>query len=90
MQYLTKRLGSSDDPSIKFPLRRLSERSNNALRTPLIGTYRGSVCAREKFGHQQCLQPSPIEVAIVYNLLSRHDVRTLVIACGHSLDEVYV
>ena len=36
MQYLTKRLGSSDDPSIKFPLRQLSKRSEKPCARPQL------------------------------------------------------
>ena len=73
MRYITQWFRSSDDPSVAFILRQVSAQSENALRTPSNGTYRGSVCAGTKLGRQQGLQPDPINVPIMYDLLSGHD-----------------
>ena len=88
--YLTQGFRSIDDPSIEFPLRQVSKKVENALCTPSIGTYCGGVSARSKLGRQQGLQPDPINVPIMYDLLSRHDTETLVYAGSPGLDEVCV
>lgn len=58
------------------------------VRKPSTAAYRGSVSARTELGHQQGSQLGPINVSIMYDLLSRHDAETLVAASDPGLDEV--
>ena len=77
MQYLCQRLRGTNDPSVEFPLCQVSEDSEYAMCKPSFGAYPGGVCTRTEFGRQQGLQLGPIQIAVMYDLLYRHDAEIL-------------
>ena len=64
------------------------QRMPKTVRKSSTGAYRSGVSARTELGHQQGFQLGPINVPIMYNLLSRHDAETLAAASDLGLDEV--
>ena len=64
------------------------QRMPKTVRKPSTGAYRSGVSARMELGNQQGFQLGPINVPIMYDLLSRHDAETLAAGSDLGLDEV--